>query len=44
MTVIVARARHRAEHEGRPYYFCNARCRERFLAEPARYRGVAAGT
>jgi Cu+-exporting ATPase len=44
MTVIVARARHRAEHEGRPYYFCNARCRERFLAEPARYPGAAAGT
>ena len=44
MTVVVARARHRAEHEGRPYYFCNARCRERFLAEPARYLGAAAGT
>jgi len=44
MTVVVARARHRAEHEGHPYYFCNARCRERFLAEPARYLGAAAGT
>src|SRR5437763_3539667 len=44
MTVVVARARHRAEHEGRPFYFCNARCRERFLAEPARYPGAAAGT
>jgi xanthine dehydrogenase accessory factor len=44
MTVVVARARHRAEHGGQPYYFCNARCRERFLAEPARYLGAAAGT
>jgi xanthine dehydrogenase accessory factor len=44
MTVVVSRARHRAEHEGQPYYFCNARCRERFLAEPARYLGAAAGT
>lgn len=44
MTVVVSRARHRAEHESQPYYFCNARCRERFLAEPARYLGAAAGT
>ena len=44
MTVVVSRARHRAEHESHPYYFCNARCRERFLAEPARYLGAAAGT
>ena len=25
-------ARHRAEHEGRPYYFCCAGCREKFVA------------
>jgi xanthine dehydrogenase accessory factor len=37
MTVVVAGARHRAEHGGREFYFCNARCRERFLAEPARW-------
>jgi Cu+-exporting ATPase len=30
-------ARHRAEHAGRTYHFCSARCRERFLAEPERY-------
>lgn len=28
---------HRAEHGGRPYYFCSARCREKFLAEPERW-------
>jgi len=30
-------AKHRAEHNGQPYYFCSAGCREKFLAEPARY-------
>ena len=46
MTVAVATARHRADHEGRTYYFCNARCREKFLAAPARWleeRGAEAG-
>lgn len=37
MTVEVATARHRATHEGRTYYFCNARCRDRFTLEPTRY-------
>jgi xanthine dehydrogenase accessory factor len=37
MTVELATARHSAEHLGRLYHFCNARCRERFLASPARY-------
>jgi P-type Cu+ transporter len=30
-------AKHRATYEGRTYYFCSARCREKFEAEPARY-------
>lgn len=30
-------AKHRADHEGRSFYFCSARCRERFIAEPAKY-------
>lgn len=42
MTVEVATARHRAEHEGREYFFCNVRCREKFLAEPARWLEPAA--
>jgi Cu+-exporting ATPase len=41
MTVVVATARHRGEWDGRTWYFCNARCRERFLAEPRRYLDVA---
>ncbi|WP_119421609.1 heavy metal translocating P-type ATPase [Desertibaculum subflavum] len=35
-------AKHRAEHAGRTYYFCNPRCREKFVAEPARYLQPAA--
>ena len=37
MTVEVATARHRAVHQGRTWYFCNPRCREKFLASPERY-------
>jgi Cu+-exporting ATPase len=37
MLVDPATAKHKAEHEGRTYYFCNPRCREKFVAEPARY-------
>ncbi|HTI96218.1 MAG TPA: heavy metal translocating P-type ATPase [Rudaea sp.] len=35
-------AKHHAEHAGRTYHFCSARCREKFLAEPARYLGNTA--
>jgi Cu+-exporting ATPase len=34
-------SKHRAEHAGRAYFFCSARCREKFLAEPGRYLGAA---
>jgi xanthine dehydrogenase accessory factor len=37
MSVAVASARHRAEHGGRTFLFCNPRCREKFLADPERY-------
>jgi xanthine dehydrogenase accessory factor len=37
MTVVVATARHVGEHAGRTFYFCNARCREKFLAAPEHY-------
>ncbi len=42
MTVVVAAARHRAEHGGRSFYFCNPRCREKFIADPQRYLAPAA--
>jgi len=37
MSVDPHTARHTATHAGRPYYFCSARCRERFIADPGRY-------
>ncbi len=37
MTVNPATAKHRAEHDGHPYYFCCAGCRTKFLADPQKY-------
>jgi xanthine dehydrogenase accessory factor len=37
MTVVMAGARHTAEHAGRTWYFCCGGCRERFVADPDRY-------
>ncbi|MBN9263233.1 MAG: heavy metal translocating P-type ATPase, partial [Hyphomicrobium sp.] len=37
MTVDPHTAKHRHTHEGHPYYFCSDRCREKFIAEPAKY-------
>ena len=37
MTVEVKAARHRATHQGQEYFFCNPRCREKFLADPVRF-------
>jgi Cu+-exporting ATPase len=34
---VTEQSEHHAEHEGRPYYFCSAKCQARFVAEPARY-------
>jgi heavy metal translocating P-type ATPase len=37
MLVDPAEVRHCAEHAGHNYFFCSAKCREKFAAEPARY-------
>jgi Cu+-exporting ATPase len=37
MSVDPHTAKHRADHAGRPYYFCSAGCRTKFLADPERY-------
>ncbi len=37
MNVDPHSAKHRAEHGGRPYYFCSAGCRAKFIADPERY-------
>ncbi len=43
MSVEIAGARHTAEHAGTTWYFCCGGCRERFLADPARYAPAGAG-
>ena len=42
MSVEVARARHTVELGGATYYFCCARCRERFMTSPAAFLAPAA--
>ncbi len=37
MTVTPSTAKHRHAHDGTTYYFCAARCRERFVENPDRY-------
>jgi len=37
MTVDPAKTPHHATHDGHDYYFCNAGCRAKFVADPARY-------
>ncbi len=37
MNVDQHTAKHRHTHEGHTYYFCNPRCREKFIADPAKY-------
>jgi Cu+-exporting ATPase len=34
---VTAQSEHHVEHAGRRFYFCSARCRAKFVAEPARY-------
>lgn len=38
MTVDIATAKHVGDYDGETFYFCNPRCKDRFLAEPARFR------
>ena len=35
---VTEQSPHHAEHEGRPYYFCSAKCLAKFTAEPAQVR------
>ena len=37
MSVTIATAKHTHEHDGTTYYFCNPRCKEKFIADPLRY-------
>jgi xanthine dehydrogenase accessory factor len=37
MTVTIATARHVGTWDGRTWYFCNPRCKDKFLGDPGRY-------
>ena len=37
MTVDKSTAKHRTEHDGKPYFFCGAGCATKFTANPAKY-------
>ena len=39
MQVNPATAKHQAEHDSKTSYFCSARCREKFIADPQAYLG-----
>jgi Cu+-exporting ATPase len=42
MMVDPQTAKNRADHDGKTYYFCGAHCREKFVADPAKFLGQAA--
>ena len=44
MSVDPATARHRTEYAGKQYFFCGARCLERFSAEPQGFVGAGKAT
>jgi Cu+-exporting ATPase len=44
MSVDPHSAKHRREHGGRTYYFCSARCADKFEAAPEKYLGPASAT
>jgi len=41
MSVDPATAKHRYTHDGRDYFFCCAKCREKFIADPTKYLAPA---
>jgi P-type Cu+ transporter len=43
MNVDPAKTPHRATHRDTDYFFCGAKCREKFLADPEKYLAPAAG-
>jgi Cu+-exporting ATPase len=43
MEIEMASAAGRTEHKGQTYYFCGARCKEKFDLHPEQYVGGSAG-
>jgi Cu+-exporting ATPase len=39
---VTAKSEHHAAHDGKPFYFCSAKCLSKFVAEPAHYAGAEA--
>lgn len=39
MELDMENVRHSFEHEGREYYFCSDKCKERFVEDPDTYTG-----
>ncbi len=39
---VSSESAHQHRHEGKDYYFCSAKCRDKFAAEPGRYLSPAA--
>ena len=44
MKVTIATARHVGAWDGRTWYFCNPRCKDKFLAEPTKFLDAPAST
>ena len=38
---VTRQSPHRLAHEGRPYYFCSAKCQDKFAANPLQYLAPA---
>ncbi|MCT6717995.1 heavy metal translocating P-type ATPase [Acidovorax sp. K2F] len=41
---VTEQSHHSAEHEGRHYYFCSAKCRTKFVEDPDKYAVTPPGT
>ena len=41
---VTEKSEYHVEHEGRPYYFCSAKCQTKFRAEPLKFAVGAGGT
>lgn len=39
---VTEQSEHRFEHEGRPFYFCSAKCQGKFSANPQQYLATPA--
>lgn len=38
---VTDQSRHKVEHDGKPFYFCSAKCLAKFSAEPGKYRQLS---